>query len=48
MKKTVKKGPSKASHKKPVKDLHVKPARGGTVRGGTKVVWSNYSKWIEL
>ncbi len=39
---------SKAGKKKAVKNLQVKPARGGTVRGGTKVVWSNYSKWIEL
>ncbi len=35
MKKTTKKGPSKASHKKAVKNLEVKPAKGGAVRGGT-------------
>lgn len=34
MKKTTKKSASKASHKKTVKDLDVKPAKGGTVRGG--------------
>ncbi len=37
MKKTTKKGPSKASHRKAVKDLQVRPARGGSVRGGTAV-----------
>jgi hypothetical protein len=36
MKKVTKKSPSKASHKKTVKDLDVKPAKGGTVRGGRK------------
>jgi type VI protein secretion system component Hcp len=34
MKKTTKKSPSKASHKKAVKDLDVTPAKGGSVRGG--------------
>ena len=34
MKKTTKKSPSKAPRKKAVKDLEVKPAKGGTVRGG--------------
>ncbi len=34
MKKTTKRGPSKASRKKAVKDLQVKPAKGGAVRGG--------------
>jgi hypothetical protein len=34
MKKTTKKSASKASHKKAVKDLEVRPAKGGTVRGG--------------
>ena len=34
MKKTTKKGIAKASHTKAVKDLEVKPAKGGTVRGG--------------
>jgi hypothetical protein len=34
MKKTAKKGPSKASHRKVIKDLEVKTAKGGTVRGG--------------
>ena len=34
MKKTTKKSAAKASHKKAVKDLDVKPAKGGTVRGG--------------
>jgi hypothetical protein len=33
MKKTTKKT-TKASHKKAVKDLGVKPAKGGAVRGG--------------
>jgi len=37
MKKTTKKNPSKATHKKAVKDLEVKPTKGGTVRGGTGV-----------
>ena len=34
MKKTTKKSPSRASRKKTVKDLEVKPTKGGTVRGG--------------
>jgi hypothetical protein len=34
MKKTTKKSLSKASHKKAVKNLEVKPAKGDTVRGG--------------
>ena len=34
MKKNTKKGPAKASKKKAVKDLTVKPAKSGTVRGG--------------
>jgi hypothetical protein len=34
MKKTTKKSPSKPAHKKAVKNLEVKPAKGGTVRGG--------------
>ncbi len=34
MKKTAKKNPSKASNKKAVKDLEVKPVMGGSVRGG--------------
>ncbi len=34
MKKTTKKSASKASHKKAIKDLGVKPAKSGTVRGG--------------
>jgi len=34
MKKTTKKQPPKASKKKAVKDLDVKPSTGGTVRGG--------------
>jgi hypothetical protein len=38
MKKTTKKGPSKATKKKAVKDLDVKPAKGGTVRGGLGVI----------
>lgn len=39
--KTTKKSPSKAAHKKAVKDLEVKPAKGGTVRGGgfAKIQW---------
>jgi type VI protein secretion system component Hcp len=35
MKKTKKRSVPKASHKKTVKDLDVKPAKGGTVRGGS-------------
>jgi hypothetical protein len=34
MKKTTKKNPSKASQRKAVKDLDVKPAKGRTVGGG--------------
>ena len=34
MKKTTKKSSTKASHKKPVKNLEVKPAKGATVLGG--------------
>ena len=34
MKKTTKKGALKASQKKAVKNLDVKPTKGGTVRGG--------------
>jgi hypothetical protein len=34
MKKTTKKSAAKASHKRALKDLAVKPAKGGTVRGG--------------
>jgi hypothetical protein len=34
MKKTPKKGPSRASKKKAVRDLAVKPAKGRTIRGG--------------
>jgi hypothetical protein len=37
MKRATKKTPSKASHKKAVKDLDVKPAKGRTVRGGITV-----------
>jgi hypothetical protein len=40
MKKTTKKT-SKAAHKRIVKDLGVKPAKGGTVRGGGWDVKSN-------
>ena len=35
MKKTSKKGPSKAS-RKTIKNLAVKPTKGGTVRGGVR------------
>ena len=34
MKKTTKKSAPKVSQKKAVKNLDVKPAKGGTVRGG--------------
>jgi hypothetical protein len=34
MKKTTKKNSQKASHKKAIKNLAVKPAKGGTIRGG--------------
>jgi hypothetical protein len=34
MKKTTKKSPSKASHKKAIKDLEIKPGKGGSVSGG--------------
>ncbi len=40
MKKIAKKGAPKASHKKSVKDLEIKPAKGGTgetVRGGKMI-----------
>jgi hypothetical protein len=42
MKKTMKKSPSKASHKKAVKDLQVKSAKGDTVRGGKPVKYMEY------
>ncbi len=42
MKKTTKKGRVKVSQKKAVRDLDVKPGKGGTVRGG------GYQKWIQL
>ena len=41
VKKTTKKSPAKASKKKAVRNLEVKPAKGGTVRGG---LWKE--KWI--
>jgi type VI protein secretion system component Hcp len=34
MKKTTKKSPSKASHKRARKNLDVTPVKGGSVRGG--------------
>lgn len=34
MKKSTKKTAPKAPHKKAIKNLEVKPAKGGTVRGG--------------
>jgi hypothetical protein len=40
MKKTAKKNPSKVSRKKAIKDLEIKPAKGGTdgtVRGGKMI-----------
>jgi hypothetical protein len=46
MKKTTKKSPSKASHKKAIKNLVVKPAKGGTVRGGS-LQSTRFEKWIE-
>jgi hypothetical protein len=46
MKKTTKKTPSKASHKKAIKDLEVKPAKGGTVRGGP--IYINKEKWLQI
>ena len=47
MKKTTKKNPSKASQKKAVKDLDVKPAKGGTVRGGP-IYANRYVKWAQI
>jgi hypothetical protein len=47
MKKTTKKRPSKASHKKAVKDLAVKPAKGGTVRGGVHTINKTSPVWIK-
>ncbi len=41
MKKITKKGSSKASKKKAVRNLDVKPAKGGTVRGGA----TRLDKW---
>ncbi len=35
MKKTTKKSPSKASKKRAVRDLDVRPAKSGTVGGGS-------------
>jgi hypothetical protein len=34
MKKSTERSPSKATHKKAVKNLDVKPVKGGSVRGG--------------
>ncbi len=48
MKKTTKKGASKAAHKKAIRNLQVKPAKGGTVRGGIAKIQLSYEKWIEL
>ena len=44
-KKTTKKAASKASRKKAVKNLDVKPGKGGTVRGGAFSL--RFEKWIE-
>lgn len=44
MKKTTKKGPSKASQKKAAKDLDVKPSKGGAVRGGVPLWKLGYSR----
>jgi len=44
MKKTAKKTPRKASGRKAIRNLEVKPAKGGTVRGGTA---PRHEKWIE-
>ena len=38
MKKTTKKSAAKVSRKRALKNLDVKPAKGGTVRGGDKAV----------
>ena len=38
MKKTTKKSAAKVSRKRALKNLEVKPAKGGTVRGGDKAV----------
>ncbi len=48
MKKTTKKGPSKASHKKAVRDLRVKPAKDGTVRGGWGASTPQNQKWLQI
>ncbi len=44
MKKITKKGPSKAPKKRTTKNLDVKPAKGGTIRGGSL---PRQWKWIE-
>jgi hypothetical protein len=44
MKKTTKKNPSKAK-KKAVRNLEVKPAKGGRVRGGAE---EKHDKWIVI
>jgi hypothetical protein len=44
MKKTMKKHPAKASAKRAVKDLDVKPAKEGRVRGGIGTVEWTYTK----
>ena len=41
MKKTAKKSASKVSRKKAMKNLEVKPAKGGTVRGGIHGGWDH-------
>ncbi len=44
MKKTTKRTAPKAAHKKPVRNLRVKPAKGATVRGGEV----RHTDWIEI
>jgi len=44
MKKSTKKNPAKTSQKKAIKDLGVKPAKGGTVRGGKE----GAKGWIDI
>ncbi len=44
MKKTTKKNPSKASQRKVIEDLEVKPNKGGAVRGGAGGTQLEYRK----
>ncbi len=48
MKKTTTKGASKTASKKASKNLEVKPAKGGTVRGGEGIQDKRNNSWSLL